>query len=244
MSPSLPSSSTRASGEPQPSRRGEGLETLLGRAGVEARLIAPLARYGKLVLEQNQRFNLTGAKSPEELAEHLLDSLSVAPYVREPYVDVGAGAGLPAIPIALVSGMAVVMIEATTKKARFLESVLDLLGLRGTVIVERAEIAGHRPGLREHFSSGTARALGSAPTVAELLLPLIEVGGAAALQRGAIPATERIALEDASLMLGGRVESEDRLEGQRRIVVVRKTHPTPLRFPRRPGIPTKRPLCV
>ncbi len=240
----MPSSSTRASGEPQPSRRGDGLETLLERAGVEARLIAPLARYGKLVLEQNQRFNLTGAKSQEELSEHLLDGLSVASYVREPYVDVGSGAGLPAIPIAIATGMPVVMIEATTKKARFLESVLGLLGLRGAVIAERAEIAGHRPALREHFASGTARALGSGPTVAELLLPLVEVGGAAVLQRGAISTSERTALEDASLMLGGQIESDDRVGGDRRIIVVRKTGLSPLRFPRRPGIPTKRPLCV
>ncbi len=196
------------------------------------------------MLEQNQRFNLTGAKSQEELADHLLDSLSVASYVREPYVDIGSGAGFPAIPIAIATGMPVVMIEATAKKARFLESVLDLLELRGAVIAERAEIAGHRPALREHFASGTARALGSAPTVAELLLPLIEVGGVAVLQRGAILASERIALEDASLMLGGRIESENRLEGDRRIVVVRKAGRTPLRFPRRPGIPTKRPLCI
>ncbi len=221
----------------------QGLETLLERGGVDGALIAPLARYGSLVLEGNRLFNLTGAKSPEELADHLVDSLSVAPYARHPFVDVGAGAGLPAIPIAIATGMAVVMIEATVKKARFLESVLERLELSGEVVAERAEITAHRPGFREHFASGTGRALGSAPTVAELLLPLIEVGGAALLQRGAISSSERIALEDAALMLGGKVESEDRLQGGRRIVTIRKALPTPLRFPRRPGIPAKRPLC-
>lgn len=222
----------------------EGFEALLDRAGVEARLIGPLARYGKVVWEANQRFNLTGAKSPEELADHLLDSLTVAPYVREPYVDVGAGAGFPAIPIAIATGMTITMIEATTKKARFIESVLDLLGLPGVIVAERAEITAHRPTFRAKFASGTARALAGAPTVAELLLPLIEVGGTAILQRGAISAPEHIALEDASLMLGGRVESEEQLDSRRRIIVVRKVCPTPLRFPRRPGIPAKRPLCV
>lgn len=221
-----------------------GLEALLEQAGVDGPLIAPLARYGDLVLEGNRHFNLTGAKSPEELTDHLLDSLSVAPYARHPFIDVGAGAGLPAIPIAIATGMAVVMVEATVKKARFLQSVLERLGLCGQVVAERAEITAHRPAYRERFASATGRALGSAPTVAELLLPLLEVGGAALLQRGPVAASERNALEDAALMLGGEIESEDRLDGgRRRIVTVRKALPTPLRFPRRPGIPAKRPLC-
>ncbi len=220
------------------------LESLLEEAGIEARLRTPLARYGTLVLEGNRRFNLTGAKSPEELTDHLLDSLSVVPYVRDPYVDVGSGAGLPAIPIAIATGVSLTMIEATAKKAHYLESLLEALGIRGWVVTERAEVAAHRPDLREHFASGTARALGSASTVAELLLPLIELGGVAVLQRGAISTAERVGLEDACLMLGGLLESEYELEGARRIILVRKVRSTPPRFPRRPGVPAKRPLCA
>jgi 16S rRNA (guanine527-N7)-methyltransferase len=220
------------------------LEAPLERAGLAAQLRRPLAAYGALVLEANRRFNLTGSKTPEELAEHLLDSLSLLAYVREPYVDVGSGAGLPAIPLAIAAGIPVTMIEATTKKARFLESLLERLGLRGTIVAERAEIAGHRAHLRERFASGSGRALGSAPSVAELVLPLLEVGGAAALQRGFVDATERAALDDAALMLGGEVEAEILLTGARRILIVRKGRPTPARFPRRPGIPEKRPLCL
>lgn len=216
---------------------------LLEGGGVEARLVAPLARYGRLVLEANQRFNLMGAKSPEALAGHLLDSLTVVPYVREPYVDVGSGAGLPAIPVAIATGVPVTMIEATGKKARFLQAALEALGLRGEVATERAETAAHRPEFRERFASGTARALGSAPMVAELLLPFIGVGGLAVLQRGALSAQERAALEDASLMLGGSIEADYALEADRRIVLVRKCRATPSRFPRRTGIPAKRPLC-
>ncbi len=220
------------------------LEGLLDRGGVEPQIRAVLARYGALVLEANRRFNVTGAKSAEELATHLVDSLTVAPYLREPYVDVGSGAGLPAIPVAIATGMPVTMIEATIKKARLLESLLDVLELRGNVVAERAEVAGHRPEFRERFASGTARALGSASTVAELLLPLIGVGGAAILQRGAISFDERTALEDASLMLGAALESELELERGRRLLVVRKRAATPGRFPRRSGVPAKRPLCA
>jgi 16S rRNA (guanine527-N7)-methyltransferase len=220
------------------------IEALLERAQLAPATRERLARYGELVLEANRRFNLTGAKLVEDLAEHLLDSLSVVPYVREPYVDIGSGAGFPAIPVALATGVEITMIEATAKKAHFLESVLGELDLKGRVLAERAEVAAHRPALRERFASGTARALGSGPTVAELLLPLLAIGGMAILQRGSLSPEEQIALADASLMLGGKTDVEIPLEGNRQIVVVRKEGPTPARFPRRPGVPAKRPLCL
>jgi 16S rRNA (guanine527-N7)-methyltransferase len=220
------------------------LDSLLERAGVEGRLRSQLARYGAFVLDANRRFNLTGAKSPEELAVHLLDSLTVAPYLREPYVDVGSGAGFPAIPAALAAGIAVTMVEATTKRARFLESACARLGLASEVVAQRAEIAARSLELRERFASGTARALAAGPTVAEFVLPFIALGGVAILQRGRADSTERQALEDASLMLGGSVDREIKLDPGRRIVLLRKTAPTPPRFPRRPGIPEKRPLCL
>ena len=195
-------------------------------------------------METNKRFNLTGAKTREELEPHIADSLTIASYVVDRLVDVGSGAGLPAIPIAIATGVHVTLIESTRKKAQFLERVLDELGLQGEVIAQRAEVAAHEERLRERFASGTARAVSSAPTVAELLLPFLAVGGVAVLQRGTIEDRERTALEDASLMLGARVESEVALDDRRRVVLVRKTSSTPLRFPRRTGIPEKRPLCL
>jgi 16S rRNA (guanine527-N7)-methyltransferase len=221
----------------------EELEGRLEEAGLEAPLCATLARFGGLVLEANHRFNLTGAKTAAEFAPHLLDSLTVVPFLREPYVDVGSGAGLPAIPVAIATGMPVILIEATAKKARFLETLLETLGLRGRVVAVRAELAGHSEDLREGFASGTARAIGSAPAVVELLLPLIAVGGAAVLQRGLRDEPERAALEDAALMLGGGIEAEHPLPDGRVIILLRKRSHTPPPFPRRPGIPTKRPLC-
>jgi 16S rRNA (guanine527-N7)-methyltransferase len=217
---------------------------LLEAAGVEPRLIAPLAAYGELVLETNRQFNLTGAKTPEELAAHLVDSLTVVPFVREPYVDIGSGAGLPAIPVAIATGFAGTLVETTLKKARFLERVLERFGLPGEVIAQRAEVAAHDERLRERFASGTARAVAAAPVVEELLLPFLAIGGVAVLQRGSIEPRERTALEDAALMLGANVEAEHPLDGERRILLLRKTAPTPLRFPRRTGIPEKRPLCM
>jgi 16S rRNA (guanine527-N7)-methyltransferase len=219
------------------------LEALLERAGVEPALRGRLARYGALVLQTNRRFNLTGARTGEEIGSHLIDSLTVVPYVSDPYVDIGTGGGFPAVPVALATGMPITMIEANLKKARFLETTLKQLDLRGEVVAERAEMAGHRPELRERFASGTGRAIGSAPTVVELLLPFLRTGGVAVLQRGHLGSAERVALEDAALVLGGRVEIETSAGDERRIIVLRKEAVTPSRFPRRTGIPAKRPLC-
>lgn len=221
----------------------EELTALLARAGIEDPPAGALARYGALVLEANRSFNLTGASTTEDLLGHLLDSLTVIPYVREPYVDLGSGAGLPGIPVAIAGGVPATLIEATGKKARFLQSALEQLDLRGDVLSERAELLGHRPRIRESFASGTARAVGSASTVAELLLPLIAPGGVAILQRGNRDRAERTALADAALMLGAAIEDEIELSGLRSIVLLRKERATPQRFPRRPGVPDKRPLC-
>ena len=219
------------------------LEVELRRAGVEEPLAGPLGLYGELVLAENRRFNLTGAKSAAELLGHLLDSLSVVPFVTAPYVDVGSGAGLPAIPVLIATGARTTLIESNRKKAHFLESATKRLGLTAAVVSDRAEAAGRREDLRDRFASGTARAVASAPAAAELLLPFIAPGGVAILQQGRLDTAERQALEDAVLVLGGRLEDEWIVEGERRLVLVRKEAPTPARFPRRTGIPQKRPLC-
>ncbi len=222
------------------------LEALLAAAGIDERHRPALSRYGMHVLQANRRFNLTGAKTAGEFVPHILDSLTVAPLVERSLVDIGSGGGLPAIPLAIVTGVRVTMIETTVKKARFLEEMLAEFSLEGEVVAERAEVAAHDERWRGRFWTGTARAVSSAPTVAELLLPFIAPGGAALLQRGTLDEQERHGLEDAAVMLGGAVERYVVLDGpaDRRIAVVRKSAATQLRFPRRTGIPEKRPLCM
>ena len=217
---------------------------LLHEAGLEAPYLERLAAYGTLLLEANRKVNLTGAKTLAALVPHLVDALSVLPFVSAPLVDVGSGGGLPAIPVAIATGIEITMVESTLKKAVFLRSVLAELGLAGRVVSERAELAGHDPELREQFACGTARAVSSSPTVAELVLPFLRVGGTAVLQRGVVDEAERRALADAAPMLGGRLTAEHELEGERRIILIEKLETTPQRFPRRAGIPEKRPLCL
>lgn len=214
------------------------------RAGLNPALAERLAAYGTLLLEANRRTNLTGAKTAEALLPHLLDALTPLPYVRGPFVDVGSGGGLPAIPLAIASGFAVTMVEAIGKKAAFLREALAALGLPGDVVAERAEEAARWAGLRETFAAATARAVAAAPVVLELVVPFLAPGGLAVLQRGGMDDRERAASADAAVMLGAAVEQEMPVMGERRLLLVRKVTRTPERFPRRAGIPQKRPLCL
>lgn len=220
------------------------LTELLRGASVEPRLVEPLAHYGAMLLDTNRRFNVTGAGTPEELLPHLLDSLSVAPHVQGPLVDIGSGGGLPAIPLAIATGVHVTLVESTSKKAAFLEAVLGTLNLEGRVIPQRAELAGRDPALRGQFACATARAVSSAPTVLELAVPFLRIGGVAVLQRGRLDERERNAVLDAAPMLGAELSEEIPLDGERRVLLVKKTMATSQRFPRRTGIPEKRPLCL
>lgn len=222
----------------------ETLATALYAAGIADELAVRLATYGALLLEANKRVNLTGAKDAEALVPHLLDALALAGDVHESLVDVGSGGGLPGIPLALATGVRVVLIEPTGKKAAFLERALRECGLAGEVLAERAEVAARNVDYREQFACATARAVSSAPTVAELTVPFLRLGGRALLQRGRTEERERQALEDAAPMLGAALVEARWTEGERVIFVLEKTQPTSSRFPRRNGVPEKRPLCL
>jgi len=219
------------------------IASALLNAGVDRELADRLAVYGALLLEANRKVNLTGAKDSAALIPHLLDALTLAGDVRESLVDVGSGGGLPGIPLALATGARVVLVEPVAKKAAFLERALRECGLAGEALAERAEIVARDERFRAAFAYATARAVSRAPTVAELTVPLLRVGGRALLQRSVPEARERQALEDAAPMLGARLIEERQLAGDRRVFVLEKLQPTGPRFPRRNGVPEKRPLC-
>ncbi|TAM75281.1 16S rRNA (guanine(527)-N(7))-methyltransferase RsmG [bacterium] len=203
-----------------------------------------LAAYVELLLSANRSVNLTAARTPEAVWEHIEDSLTVAPYIAKgELVDVGSGGGFPAIPLAIVCEVRVTLIEAVAKKAAFLRSALTELGLEGEILVGRAETIAHEAAYRERFATATARAVASAPAVLEFTLPLLRVGGRAVLQRGRMGEVELRAVEAASPMLGGGPPVETALEGEHRLLVIEKLAMTPVRFPRRVGVPQRKPLC-
>ncbi len=212
----------------------------------DPRVAGRLARYVDLLLEANRGLNLTAARTRAAVIAHVADSLAIAPFVRGPLIDIGSGGGFPAIPLAIALDIEVTLVESVVKKARFLEGVVRALGLAAAVRVGRAEDLGRDPVLRERFSTATARAVSSLPTVLELSVPFLRTGGVAVLQRGRLAEAERSAGVDAALMLGASLREEIRLEpgdGERRVLLAVKERPTPLRFPRRAGVPARRPLC-
>jgi 16S rRNA (guanine527-N7)-methyltransferase len=215
----------------------------LRAAGIDAPLAERLAVYAALVLAANRRVNLTGAKTGAAFADHILDALTLRDDVESPLIDVGSGNGIPGIPLALATGARITLLEPIKKRARFLETALDALAIDGTVVAARAEDAARDPAQREAYRTATARAIGSAPAVAELTTPFLEIGGRALLQRGNVEPHELIALEDAALVLGSELIDDRSLEGQRRVLILIKRSATNRRFPRRDGIPNKRPLC-
>lgn len=207
---------------------------------------ARLSDYVRALLERNASVNLTAARSVADALDHVRDSLGIAAWVVSPYVDVGSGGGFPAIPLAIVTGARATLIEAVGKKAAFLRQVIGDLAIDGRIVEARAEDAARDSTLRETFASATARAVGSVPVVLELTVPLLRVGGVAVLQRGRFDEGERRAAADALLVLGAELAAEIPVGepgDERRVLLVRKVLPTQHRFPRRAGIPAKRPLC-
>ncbi len=205
----------------------------------------------------NARVNLT---SPAALADaervHFLDSLTLAPEVRRllpeggRLIDVGSGGGFPglALKVALPS-LRVVLLEATGKKADFLRAMCSELELEQVeVVAARAEEAAHMSSFRESFDIATARALGPFPVVLELTLPFCRVGGTLIAPRGSEAPLEAARCSAAIESLGGVLREVQpvrvpELSAQRALVIVDKVVRTPERFPRRTGIPAKRPLA-
>ena len=161
-------------------------------------------------------------------------------------VDVGTGAGLPGIPLKIARPeLQVTLIEADQAKAAFLVNACAKLGLDHVeVVARRAEEAGHDPELREKFDVAVARALAPLPVLVELCLPLVRVGGRLLAQKtkDEDPAAAARAIE----LLGGELSgvatapSDARAAGI--VVVIDKVRPAPAQYPRRPGVPARKPL--
>ena len=216
--------------------------------------VVQFAEYESLLLDWNTRMNLTAIREPEQIrVRHFLDSLSCAPVVGDlngrSLIDVGTGAGFPGLPLKIIyPEMQLTLVESVQKKARFLQGVVDELGLTNVLVVaDRAETLGQLPDYREQYDWAVARAVAEMRVLAELLLPLCKVGGYVLAQKGDSAIQETAVAENSIQTLGGKhiqtieVALPDR-EETHFLILIEKQTPTPVKYPRRAGIPTKRPL--
>jgi 16S rRNA (guanine527-N7)-methyltransferase len=203
-------------------------------------------QYAELLLEWNRTINLTGARTLEQVEALIADAgaMVTAPWTGiTSVIDIGSGGGLPAIPLAVtMPQVQFTLLEANARKCAFLEHVAGTLGLTNvTVAAGRAEELGHRPALREQFDRAISRAAARPEVLLELALPFVRTGGDLVAQ---VSALDPHLLEPAARLLGGgtpRVEGPD--AAGHALMVVPKLAPTPSRFPRRPGLPGRKPLA-
>ena len=216
--------------------------------------------YYRLLRAASSRLSLTTVTSYEGVQQrHFLESLallrplreigSLAPGARERVLDLGAGAGLPGLPLKIAAPeLSLTLLEATSRKAAFLREVVAELAMEQVeVLTGRAEDVARQPGRRAAYDLVVARAVASLPALLELALPFLRIGGVLATPKGSGAQREAVRAERALGVLGGWLVSLAPLSvpgagHQPWLVLVRKVAATPETYPRRAGLPAKRSL--
>ena len=228
-----------------------GLKPLLSE-----RASATLTRFSELLLSENEKFNLTAIRTPEEvILRHLADCAALCERLPEngKLLDVGCGAGFPSLVVAILCpGISVTALDATGKKVAFVERCVGELGIPNlTPLVGRAEtLAGRGEPLRESFDLVTARAVARLPLLSELCLPFVSVGGTFLAMKGPVAKTEAEEAAHAIAVLGGECRgirektlSDGRSDDLSHAVVeVGKIRKTPDFYPRPYAQIVKKPL--
>lgn len=211
-------------------------------------------QYERELLAWNARFNLTAIDDPQKIrSKHFLDSLTCLLAMRdtpmEHVIDVGTGAGFPGLPIKIVCpSIRLTLVESVGKKASFCRHLVKILELdKVEVVQERAETVGNMLDHRQKYDWAVARAVAIMPVLMEYLLPLVRVGGRVLAMKGESGPAETQSAEYAIRILGGHLRqlvpvTLPGVEEERYLVVVDKVAATPDSYPRRVGIPQKRPL--
>lgn len=211
-------------------------------------------RYHGLLTAANRTMNLTRVPDDveEAVARNYLDSITPLiyglPEGTHSLADVGSGAGFPGIPLAIMlPDVHITLIDALDKRVKFLNDVIADLKLNARAVHARCETAGRDPELRESFDAVTSRAVAALNLLCELSLPLVKVGGVMIAYKGPAWQEEAAQAENALALLGGRVVGAKPADipgrdWDHRLVYIEKIASTPEKYPRRPGMPEKKPL--
>lgn len=210
--------------------------------------------YTDMLLEYNSFMNLTAITDPYEIKiKHYLDSLTLLSENKLKQgcsvIDIGAGAGFPSLPNAIVrDDVKFTMLDSLGKRVNFLNAVAEKLELKNANAVHmRAEDGGRDKNMRENYDIAVARAVADLSVLAEYALPFVKTGGYFLAMKGTAPAEEVERAKKAIKILGGQIEkvSEVNIEPlglNHTIVVIKKISKTPALYPRKAGTPSKNPL--
>lgn len=204
-----------------------------------------MTHFADFMLQTNTQMNLTGIIDPPEVADkHFADSLFLLAYTALPkgakMIDVGTGAGFPAIPCALATpSLRVTMLDSLQKRIHFLQQACQMLSLDAKLIHGRAEEIGRKGEYREQYDLAAARAVAHLRELSEYCLPFVKVGGLFAAMKGRNVEAEIGESESAIQKLGGRLEDvvSYRLKdgSERALILIRKTNATAPKYPRASG---------
>ena len=219
-----------------------------------AEQIGQFSVYHEMLLDWNTRMNLTALTAPEDVAvKHIIDSLTAYDAARfdgaRTLIDVGTGAGLPGIPLAVYAPqLTVTLLDSLNKRVRFLTEVTAAMGLQNVRCIHaRAEEAARTAEHRAAYDIVVSRAVARLPVLLEYTLPFVRVGGTLLALKGRAYAEEqKEARRAAEVLGGGRISARPvhlpGLDDVRAILTVTKERQTPAAYPRGGGAPTRRPL--
>lgn len=221
---------------------------------LQEKQLEQFARYYALLIEWNEKMNLTAITDPHDVAiKHMIDSL--AAYTTGLFtngasvIDVGTGAGFPGLPLKIAyPHIRLTLMDSLNKRVRFLQTVVDELGLQGVECVHaRAEEGARDPRYREAFDLAVSRAVARLPILAEYCLPFVKVGGYFLALKGRDFEAEMEEAGKAAKILGGKAPKPHRvtlpeLDDVRAVVIIEKFTKTGKSYPRKAGMPAKKPL--
>jgi 16S rRNA (guanine527-N7)-methyltransferase len=210
--------------------------------------------YYELLIEWNEKMNLTAITDKEEVyLKHFYDSVTpsfIFDFTKvNSLCDIGAGAGFPSLPIKILfPHLEVAIVDSLKKRITFLEELVDTLNLKNVALHhDRAETFGQSATYRETFDVVTARAVARLNVLSELCLPLVKMNGNFIALKGAMGEEEVSESQEAISKLGGYINKVEAMElpkeeSRRHLIIIDKVKPSPKKYPRKPGVPSKQPL--
>ncbi len=215
-------------------------------------LCARLDRYAEMLVEWNEKLNLTAITAPDEIVvKHFVDSLLLTSAVELPQgaslIDVGTGAGFPSVPVGLYRpDLKITLLDSLNKRIVFLQELTKALEMPAECVHGRAEDCGQDAKFREKYDIATARAVANLRSLAEYCLPFVKVGGCFAALKGYDIEEELDDARYAISRLGGEIVSVQKFElgeeARRSIILIKKVRQTPPKYPRSAAKMKKSPL--